>query len=300
MSIITTVEAVPSRLYAIYASLFNSENGEGRERLESWATPPSLKNSGEDGEGPATALFVHSLQEARRLGLIEEATDKVSLTLEARNGGKKGDDSEAYFRAYMLRTLFDPVRAEEAQQSAFMVALTWLLSTNPLKPMSFSDDPNVAIKMVIGEHARKTECTIALNYQNMLYWARYLGFATVVGNGTSRRVIPDPNTAIAEALPKIFADDDELPIENFLTRLAAIYPVFEKGSVRERFDEMRLVPRSGLDTRLSATTSIALQRLADGQRLGLRSAADAPARILDFGAREGRVSHIALLGTDNA
>ncbi|MCW0021402.1 protein DpdG [Rhizobium sp. BT-226] len=297
MSIITTVEAVPSRLYAIYSSLFDSESGEVRERLEAWATPPSLKNSGEDGEGPATKLFIHSLQEARRLGLVEDMDDKLLLTLDARNGGKRGDDSEAFFREYMLRTLFDPIRAEEAQQSAFMLALTWLLSTNPLKPMGFSDDPNLAIKMIIGEHARKTECTIGLNYQNMLYWARYLGFATVVGNGAVRRVIPNPITAIEGALPAIFADDDELPIENFLTRLAAIYPVFEKGSVRERFNEMRLVPLSGLETRLSVTTSIALQRLADRQRLGLKSVADAPARILDFGTREGRVSHIALRGS---
>ncbi|MDX0698076.1 hypothetical protein GOD53_29185 [Sinorhizobium medicae] len=297
MSIITTVEAVPSRLYAIYSSLFDSESGEVRERLEAWATPPSLKNSGEDGEGPATKLFIHSLQEARRLGLVEDMDDKLLLTLDARNGGKRGDDSEAFFREYMLRTLFDPIRAEETQQSAFMLALTWLLSTNPLKPMGFSDDPNLAIKMIIGEHARKTECTIGLNYQNMLYWARYLGFATVVGNGAVRRVIPNPITAIEGALPAIFADDDELPIENFLTRLAAIYPVFEKGSVRERFNEMRLVPLSGLETRLSVTTSIALQRLADRQRLGMKSVADAPARILDFGTREGRVSHIALRGS---
>ncbi|MBB2784858.1 UNVERIFIED_ORG: hypothetical protein GGD43_000028 [Rhizobium esperanzae] len=296
MSIITTVEAVPSRLYAIYSSLFDSESGEVRERLEAWATPPSLKNSGED-EGPATKLFIHSLQEARRLGLVEDVDDKLLLTLDARNGGKRGDDSEAYFREYMLRTLFDPIRAEEAQQSAFMLALTWLLSTNPLKPMSFSDDPNSAIKMIIGEHARKTECTIGLNYQNMLYWARYLGFATVLGNGPVRRVIPNPINAIEGALPAIFADEEELPIENFLTRLAAIYPVFEKGSVRERFNEMRLVPLSGLETRLSVATSIALQRLADRQRLGVRSVADAPSRILDFGTREGRVSHITLRGS---
>ena len=40
MSILTTVEAVPSRLLAIYESLFESENGETEERrLEACATP---------------------------------------------------------------------------------------------------------------------------------------------------------------------------------------------------------------------------------------------------------------------
>lgn len=298
MSIITTVEAVPSRLYAIYSSLFDIENGEARDRFETWATPPSLKNTTEDSGGSPTKLFVNSLLEARRIGLVEEIDDKLQLTADARGGGKKGERSEVYFRKYLLRTLFDPIRAEEIQQESFMLALTWLLSTNPLKPMSFSDDPNSAIKMTIGENARKTECTIALNYQNMLYWARYLGFATVVGVGPSRRVIPDPINAIDDALPAIFVDGIELPVETFLTRLGAIYPVFEKGSVWERFNAMRLIPLNGAETRLSATTSIALQRLAGRQRLAMRSVADAPDRILDFGVREDRVSHIGLRGSN--
>ncbi|MGO7283312.1 protein DpdG [Rhizobium ruizarguesonis] len=297
MSIITTVEAVPSRLYAIYSSLFDNDSGELKDRLEAWATPSALTNTAEDGGGSPTRLFVHSLQEARKLGLVQDVDEKLLLTPEARGGGKREGNSEVYFREYLIRTLFDVTRAEETQQSAFMLALAWLLSSNPLKPMSFTDDPSSAIKMVIGEHARKTECTTSLNYHNMLYWARYLGFATVVGNGTSRRVIPNPVNAIEGALPAMFADDDELPIEIFLTRLAAVYPVFEKGSVRERFNEMRLVPLGGTETRLSITTSIALQRLADRQRLGMRTVADAPARILDFGAREDRVSHISLRGS---
>jgi len=35
MSIVTTAQAVPSRLFAIYTSLFNSANGEVKERVES-------------------------------------------------------------------------------------------------------------------------------------------------------------------------------------------------------------------------------------------------------------------------
>ena len=46
--------------------------------------------------------------------------------------------------------------------------------------------------------------------------------------------------------------------------------------------------------RLSISTSLALQRLSDVQIIAMTSVADAPARVLDFGMREGRVSHIAL------
>ena len=299
MSIITTVEAVPSRLFAIYSSLFDSESGEDRKRFQAWATPPSLSHSDtEDGGGSSTRLFINSLQEALRLGLVEEENNKLRLTVDARGGGKKGSDVESHFRNYLGRTLFDPARAEESQQTSFMFALAWFLNTSPLKPMSFSEDPSFAIKKDIGEHARRTECTTILNFQSFLYWARYLGFATITGATNSRRAIPDPARAIEAVLPDVFAGDIELTTEDFLTRLAATYPIFEKGSIRECFDAMRLNPRPHSSQRLTIAMSIALQRLVDRQRIGLSSVADAPARILTFGVNEGRVSHINLRGTE--
>ncbi|MBZ9803381.1 protein DpdG [Mesorhizobium sp. ES1-6] len=301
MSIITTVEAVPSRLFAIYATLFDSENGEPKDRIESWATPLSLSKSGSDeGGGPTTKLFVNSLLEARKLGLVEEADGKLRLTADARGNGKKGQSSEVFFRNYLNHTLFDPSRANDAQQAGFMLALAWFLSANPLTPMSFSEDPSFAIKAEIGENARKTECTTLLNYQSFLYWARYLGFATIVGNSNSRRAIPDPARAIDAVLPVVFGGDVELPIQQFLSRLAAVYPVFETGSVRQSYDAMRPISSTDAAYRLSIATSIALQRLSDRQRIVLNSVADAPARVLVFGARESRVSHIATRGSLDA
>lgn len=300
MSIVTTAQAVPSRLFAIYAALFESETGEIKDRIEAWATPPSLSSRGADDDGESTTtLFSNTLQEARRIGLVEEMDDKLRLTADARGGGKKVRDSEVYFLDYMRRTLFDPARAFETQQSGFMTALAWFLNSNPLRPMNFSEAPQVGLRAQIGDHTSKTELTSLNRYQNFLYWARYLGFATIVGgrdadDQNARRVIPDPVRAIEGALPAIFAEGNDLPIEQFLTRLSGIFPVFEKGSAREAYEAMLLVPVSDPGKRLSITTSIALQRLADRQRIALTSLADAPARILDFGSREGRVSHVAL------
>ena len=302
MSIITTAQAVPSRLFAIYAALFDSENGEVKGRIESWATPPSLSARGADEDGESsTTLFSNTLQEARKLGLIEEIDDKIRLAADARGSGKKGQECESYFRDYLQRTLFDPARASETQQAGFMFALTWFLSANPLRPMTFSDGPQIALRLEIGDHANKTELTSINRYQNFLYWARYLGFATIVGgrdadDSISRRAIPDPLRAIEVALPSIFADEAELPIEVFLNRLSAILPVFEKGSVRKGYEAMLLNPTPDAMHRLSIATSIALQRLADRQRILLASVADAPSRVLDFGIREDRVSHVSRRG----
>jgi hypothetical protein len=224
----------------------------------------------------------------------------LRLTSDARGGGKKGKDSEAYFLAYMRRTLFDPDRAAETQQLGFMIALSWFLSLSPLRPMSFSEPPQNSLKAQIGDHASKTELTSLNRYQNFLYWARYLGFATIVGGSndpedvTSRRVIPDPAKAIESALPAIFSETNDLPVEQFLTRLSAIFPVFESGSVRQNFEAMRSTAVVALDQRLSIATSLALRRLVDRQLLTMTSVADAASRILDFGSREERVSRIAL------
>lgn len=308
MSIITTAQAVPSRLFAIYASLFDSENGEVKDRIESWATPPSLSGRGseEDGES-STTLFTNTLIEARRLGLVEEIDGKMRLTADARGAGKRGRDSERYFHDFLKGKLFDPLQAAEAQQGGFMLALSWFLSANPLKPMGFSEPPQILLRTEIGDHASKTELTSLNRYQNFLYWARYLGFATIIGgrdtdDSASRRAIPDPLRAIDGALPVIFSEETELPVEQFLSRLAAIFPVFEKGSVRQDYDAMRISPPvEGTQAhRLSIATSIALQRLADRQKLGLNIIADAPARILDFGLREIRVSHIRLRSVADA
>lgn len=301
MSIVTTAQAVPSRLFAIYAALFDSENGEVKDRIEAWATPPSLSGRGVDDDGESTTtLFSNTLAEARRIGLVEEVEGKLRLTAGARGVGKKGESSEAHFLAFMRHTLFDPTRAAESQQAGFMLALSWFLSSSPLRPVNFSEAPQNTLKAQIGDKAAKTELTSLNRYQNFLYWARYLGFATIVGGGsdaddvTSRRVVPDPVKAIESALPSVFAEGNDLPIEQFMTRLAAIFPVFETGSVRQDYEAMLLTPLADSDKRLSITTSLALQRLVDRQRLSIETVADAPGRILDFGSREGRVSRIAL------
>ena len=60
--------------------------------------------------------------------------------------------------------------------------------------------------------------------------------------------------------------------KHFLNRLSAIFPVFEKGSIRKDYDAMRLNPSADAAHRLSIATSMALQRLADRQRIGTRAA----------------------------
>ena len=292
MSIVTNFQAVPSRLLSIYAAVAEAENGVLRENLESWATPPSLSTRGSgDEDGGSTALFTNSLSEARRLGLVEENGDRLIVPEAARSKGGRNADLQANFFSYLRETLFDPERAASAGQAGVLIALAWFLTKSPLQPVSFSDAPQNQLRNDLGQFAEKAELGSTSSFQNLLYWARFLGFATVVGDAGSRRAFPDPSRAISAVLDSVLPDKNWVDMDVFLTRLAAIYPVLEGGSVREEVEASRTIPPAN-DGSISVASSLALQRLADRGSISLDVVADAKARILDFGGSTKRVSRV--------
>ena len=294
MSIVTNFPAVPNRLFSIYATVAEAENGLVRDQLEAWATPPSLsKRGGSDEDGGSTALFSSSLNEARRLGLVEDDGDRLRVPTAAIGGGSRNADSQVEFLSKIRGVLFDPQRAADAGQTGVLYALAWFLTKSPLQPVSFSDAPQNQLREDLGEFAVKVELSSTSSYQNLLYWARYLGFAVVIGDARTRRAFPDPTRAIAAALGQVLTDKAWLEIDLFLSRLAAIYPVLDGGSVREELEAMRTVSPVTED-RLSISSSFALQRLADRGAISLDAVADAKSRILDFGVGTKRVSHVRL------
>lgn len=292
MSIVTNFQAVPSRLLSVYAAVAETENGLPRENLASWATPPSLSTrGGGDEDGTSTALFTNSLSEARRLGLVEEDGDRLRVPEAARGKSDRSADLEAHFLSYLRDTLFDTERAASAGQTGVLYALAWFLTKSPLKPIGFSDAPQNLLREDLGQFAEKAELGSTSSFQNLLYWARFLGFATVIGGAGTRRAFPDPIRAISAALDKVLPDNSWVDIDVFLSRLATTYPVLEGGSVREEVEANRTLPPAP-DGRLSVASSLALQRLADRGSISLDVVADARVRILDFGGSTKRVSRV--------
>jgi hypothetical protein len=292
MSIVTNFQAVPSRLLSVYAAVAEAENGVLRENLESWATPPSLSTrGGGDEDGGSTALFTNSLSEARRLGLVEENGDRLIVPEAARSKSGRNADLQAHFLSYLRETLFDPERAANAGQAGVLIALAWFLTKSPLQPVGFSDAPQNQLRTDLGQFAEKAELGSTSSFQNLLYWARFLGFATVVGDAGSRRAFPDPSRAISAVLDRVLPDNNWVDVNVFLSRLAAIYPVLEGGSVREEVEANSTVPPAN-DGSLSVASSLALQRLADRGSISLDVVADAKARILDLGGSTKRVSRV--------
>ena len=294
MSVLTTFEAVPGRLLSLYEVLFHRENGMDEAVLEASATPRSLQTN------DTTQLFSNPYSEARNMGMVETDGTKVRLTDEARCGGKPKGDHETHFRLFIRRVLFEPERAEKAQQSKFSLALSWFLTRNPLTPIKFSDPVVDQINEEIENGARELELSTPANSQNLLYWARYLGFATMYGvrgdlDGTSgRRAIPDPCKAIEDVLDEVFDGPGVLEVRQFLQRLSAIYPCLESGRTREELTFLLKASRDSDENQLSIATSLALQRLEDRQKVTLSTSPDSSPVILDFGSRQRRVNRIEL------
>ena len=210
MSVLTTFEAVPGRLLSLYEVLFHQEKGMDEAILKASATPRSLRSK------DATQLFSNPYSEARNMGMVVTDGTKIRLTDEARRGGKPKGDHETHFRLFLRSVFFEQERSNKAQQSKFALALSWFLTRNPLTPIRFTDPVVDQVNLEIENGARILELSTASNSQNLLYWARYLGFATMYGvsgdldETNARRAIPNPCKAIEEVLDEVFNSPGEL------------------------------------------------------------------------------------------
>jgi len=64
-------------------------------------------------------------------------------------------------------------------------------------------------------------------WNGLRHWAKYLGFFW-----EDQRLWPDPTAAIREELPEVFGKQDELPAQDFITRLGERLPVLDGGRYR--------------------------------------------------------------------
>lgn len=291
MSIVSVAEAVPNRLLAIYGALLARSGGDTRERLREQMVPPSLRG-GRDGQ--STALFDASLREARAIGLISE--DGENLTVPPRAVPKPRQGEEEAFCAHVLQVIFDEALANEAGQSKVAPALAWLLMQNPMRPIPWSENPLPIIIRQLTD-GDSLDLGNASRLQTLAYWARYLGFARLVGAGQVVFIVPDPHDAIARLLPNVFDTNAPLKASEFRKRLSALCPVLEDGSIRSRLEQqareeiVRASPQ-----RLSRSTSLALLRLEASGRILLQQNSDAEVGLLDLGTSERRFSHVAIKG----
>lgn len=290
MSVITTVEATPSRLRLFFTSMIGRPLASTRDKLSALMAPAPLRRGGADGdEGGSANVFSNSLREALAIGIVE-AEDPDQIRPGARMPSHLGADTDATFKAWIEPRLLNQTEATSAQQENVPSALAWLLLQDPLRPIPFA----VELRNLLATQFDETspfDLSAKERFQNLVYWAHYLGLASL---GPGRAVIADPTRAIERHLPAVFGGKSEVPIDHACRALADTLPCLDGGSARSMVESQLKSPLGPEGhQRLSRSYSLALKRLEYRKVISFRDLSDAQIRILDLGdGKMQRVSHL--------
>jgi len=286
MSVISRMEATPSRVRMLVSVLNERGAGETEERLRALCSPETLLRNVQN----PTEIFRQTLGAAKDLGLIETVGDKLSV----RPGvvSRRDDLADAVFLA-IEAVLLAPEAEQDRGQSDFARALAWFLMQSPKRPMLLSVNykDSIGQQLTVPDEVR-FDLTNRDRWNSFHYWCRYLGYGEVIAG---RAMVADPSRALWRLLPRALGDEREAAILPLLGSLAKVSPVFENGRIRRELEADAKPGAQREPQRLSQSTSFALFRLEQDGRLALDARADAPAMILDLGRdAPRRVSHVAL------
>lgn len=260
MSLMKTVEASPSRVYAIYALLFQlpKQRAEVHE-LRRMLMPNSF--SSKDSDRKETDFVGSTIPEMVSLGLVQRDQDTLSIPDPPSQTRLKPDEI-ARLLPHMIRERVVQPSSEANEDLAGMIA--WYLAQNPYRAPGNSNEVERAL------HEQLQMKITNAPYGQFEDWVMYMGFASRI----QKRLLPDPTEAIRFYLPQLFEGSRTQRIDTIVQRLAKLCPVFERGIYRERM----LANYKGetlLEGHLSQATSFAWLRLRDEGVVQLEKRSDA-------------------------
>lgn len=316
MSVISSVSALPNRLHLLLKQLASHPNGIMREKLAEMMSPPSLMR------GKKANIFLQVLREAIQIGLVvqietETGEKRLQITTDVQDL-----DDKNFLHLIEQRLLQDPIDLLRTR-GLFPEALTWFLMQDPLTPIFW--DKNVrkmvveAVERDMGDQSESFELSNKARFQNLVYWARFLGYAVKLGFTATELsedadvdedelqtadqdvakatayVLPDPTVAISRHLPAIFGDKSQLSVDEFIEAWASFLPVLEGGAIREALERQARPELARQARTFSRATSLALRRLSQRGVITLQTLSDAEKYLLDYGRETSPVSHITYL-----
>lgn len=314
MSVISSLPVIPNRLYLLLKQLALLPRGISREKLAELMNPPSLS------KGKKTNIFSPVLNEAMKLGLVVELpTENGEKILQLAADIPKLDDETNFIFLMEKRLLQDLDDDKLWDRGRFPEALAWFLMQNPLKPIAWDKNVLPDVERYVGDQCEAFELTNKARFQNLIYWARFLGYAVKLGftateqseeidpdenesqivdfsgTNTTAYVLPDPTAAIARHLPGIFRKESQLNVSDFKKAWALLLPVLEGGVIRKALEQQVGTELARQDHTFSRATSLALRRLEQRRIIKLLSLSDADMYVLDYGNDQTSFSHITYL-----
>lgn len=281
MSLITTVEATPSRVLGMFRYLV-AHSPLPLEKLAGQLWPKSTRSS--------NANFDNALRlEMIEAGLLEESDEGLKPHSNLPKALIANTDAA---EKHLPEVIADLIMKGGQRNRDLAYGLAWYLS---LDPRNAPGDDAVVIAQ---SRSDGVEDLISVS-SNATYgmfedWTKFLGFGWLlppVENGTKMRLVPDPTQYLRWILPKLLpAEGKPMAIGDFRKKLAEIAPVFEGGALREEVDARR--GQTLNDNQIAPTTAYALLRLVDEGAIELTAPSDAPVHNLPFG-EPSRISFVA-------
>jgi hypothetical protein len=270
MKIYRTVESVPSRLEGILHVLQSAGgNGYSKETLLQLMQPPPLRSS-DDADTLATnslaALFELSGESAGLLGeRVDERGQQRIVLADSLRSVRDDQFSTAVRRALREAAIRGTVNGHPNQFAELLAWLSWL-------PAHDMPQGHAALKMRLKASGLDLE-EYGLNndarWDNVVYWARYVGLAWQWKNEACRGVVVDATEFVREHLPTLLAGGTVAFVE-FRARLSALCPALDGGEVHSRISE-RLAAVSLLSgdyaARVTPALSAALRGLRESGRI---------------------------------
>jgi hypothetical protein len=290
MSVITDLTATPARVDTVYRYLAERRD-ESRDDLILLLSPRALRR--QSAEGDASDRSAREVFSACRALGVMQPIDGDDGRVQLGNALRDGRGARPLL-PYLETVLLQPEAAESHGQGAFPLALAWFLAQDPTQPLRLENVRRL-LEDQQGDVARSYNLTNPQVFQNLVYWARYLGFAWRLGLEKSEEVVPDPTEAIRRHLSKVVPTGDRVPLHLALQRLAQHLPVLEGGAARSIVDERMAGAYRRAPDYLSRSTSLALTRLDDRKAVILESLSDAPITLLDTLPTVRAVTHIRRL-----
>jgi len=286
MSVLRTVEAVPSRVAGVGRYLAIRTNGEERAKVEAMLSPPRL------GKGN-TNMIKQVISECLNMSLLEttgENGDKLALSPAASETLKRGQVSAEAMRELLGELLLTPDNDRNhdlCQMLAWFLAQDIVALYNGLEARNKSEALIKELDAQFGNSWTGTKNKEQLD--NFCFWAIYLGLGRLISTraDNSERLLPDPTHYIIASLPALFGEASEMGLPEFLERLTQRCPVFEGGSF---YGEIKHYLKTREAEYLPSSMALALSRLRYRGIVELERRADAPGRLMPNTAE--RYTHI--------
>jgi len=292
MSVLKTVEAVPSRVAGVFRFILSSDReGVSRGQLERLLSPETiLTDSGRD-------MVKKVISECQKMRLLAEV-DRNGNKVIALSDGASSMYPELVFELPLFRMLIVKLvigkDREENENRDLCDVLAWFLAQNTYTIGSGYENFNELLRHQAG--VSRLGLTNEAMYDQFRYWSVFLGFAGVHGNRRTRKhhLIPDATGFLSNHLAALYEheDSDQLPMVEMLDRLTSICPLLKGGQFHGNISHF--LPEEAPEY-IPVSLSHALLRLQDRKILELLTIADHDGRILNVPDQRDKVTHVRLL-----